>query len=471
MKQLRVQGTTFVDTEGNEVILNGICLICREPEKGYLEPGIEDILPRLARAGMNCIRLGIFWDGVEPQPGVYDDAYLDRVAEVVRLAGENGIYVFLDMHQDLFSRKFIDGAPEWATLDDGLPHPEGCNVWYEAYVQSPAVITTADSFWANRPAADGVGLIDHYAAMWAHIARRFKDFDNLMGLEPMNEPYMGSLAPKTFEKAIAALRQENPEFDLAKPDKITPEETAAMQGIMTEAFMAFDRDTLMPFYAKMLAAVRSQSGVPLVTGGNIYSSAFVKTGIGRLTRPDGAPETQQIYAPHGYDAVVDTDRYDAYNKDNVTTIFAEKRASQLEMGLPVIVGEWGNFPSGAYTNDLLRHMNRILEDYLWGSTYHQYVAGMLDDANYQSLTRGYPAQVCGSLQSYRYDYDTGRLAVAWQARAGGTSRFFLPNITRVTADRIPRHPGLSVSLHPMADSDAGYVHIVADRDEMLELEI
>lgn len=60
---------------------------------------------------------------MEPQPGVYDDAYLGRVKEVVEQAEKYGIYVFLDMHQDLYSVKFIDGAPVWATLDEGLPHP------------------------------------------------------------------------------------------------------------------------------------------------------------------------------------------------------------------------------------------------------------------------------------------------------------------------------------------------------------
>jgi endoglycosylceramidase len=119
------------------------------------------------------------------------------------------------MHQDLFSAKFIDGAPEWATLDEGLEHPQNCTIWYEAYLTSPAVIKAADNFWANKPASDGVGLLDHYEAMWTHLAGRFGGLVNILGFEPMNEPFMGSLAPQTFGEAIAKVLQLNPAFTIA----------------------------------------------------------------------------------------------------------------------------------------------------------------------------------------------------------------------------------------------------------------
>lgn len=76
--------------------------------------------------------------------------YLRKVKDIVNLAEENGIYILLDMHQDLFAQKFIDGAPDWACLDEGLPHPEHCKLWYEAYLQSDAIIRAADNFWANQ---------------------------------------------------------------------------------------------------------------------------------------------------------------------------------------------------------------------------------------------------------------------------------------------------------------------------------
>ena len=46
---------------------------------------------------------------------MYDEAYLQGVDQRIEWAQKNNIYVFLDMHQDLYSVLFSDGAPEWAT--------------------------------------------------------------------------------------------------------------------------------------------------------------------------------------------------------------------------------------------------------------------------------------------------------------------------------------------------------------------
>ena len=45
---------------------------------------------------------------------MYDEAYLDYLLMVVRKAGEYGISVFIDPHQDVWSRwTGGDGAPAW----------------------------------------------------------------------------------------------------------------------------------------------------------------------------------------------------------------------------------------------------------------------------------------------------------------------------------------------------------------------
>lgn len=467
MKRLKVKGMHLVDEDENQVLLNGLCFICRDRDKDYLEPNIEDKLGIFAKRGFNLIRLGIFWDGVEPQPGVYDDAYLDKVAKVVQTAEQHGIYVFLDMHQDLFSAKFIDGAPEWATLDEGLVHPTDCVIWYEAYLKSPAVIKAADNFWANREAADGVGLLDHYEAMWAHIARKFVGFSNIIGFEPMNEPYMGSIAPQAFGAAIEAIRQNNPTFDIAYAAAAAPEERDLMTAILTEYFDKFDKKILMPFYNRILRAVRNVCDIPVVTGANIYGTA-VKTGIGKLTDSQGRVDTQQIYAPHGYDSVVDTDRYDEYSKENVTNIFAQKHASQLELQLPVIVGEWGNFPSGEYTDGMIRHMTGILEDYLWSSTYHQYVDGMEKDPNYRSLERGYPLQIAGSLNNYHYDYEKKKLTAKWEAKKNEKTILYMPDLSVIRKSDLSVSIKSEIVIEPFNDAPGGFVSIIAQEDGMLE---
>ena len=93
----------------------------------------------MAAIGWNTVRLLLSWSRVEPQPGVYDDAYLEQVRAAVRLLASRGLYSIIDLHQDAWgadargaagrdaacpdpSPRFgWDGAPGWATLDDGAP--------------------------------------------------------------------------------------------------------------------------------------------------------------------------------------------------------------------------------------------------------------------------------------------------------------------------------------------------------------
>jgi Cellulase (glycosyl hydrolase family 5) len=61
------------------------------------------------------VRLLTTWEAVQHAgPGLYDEVYLDYFAEVCRRAGAHGLYVFVDFHQDVWSRMSGgDGAPGW----------------------------------------------------------------------------------------------------------------------------------------------------------------------------------------------------------------------------------------------------------------------------------------------------------------------------------------------------------------------
>lgn len=432
MERIHINGMNFQTAEGKQVLFNGINVVCKDKEQGYFFPDLEESFRAFRKMGFNLIRFGIFWDGVEPEPGKYDMEYLDQVKDAVLLAEKYGLYVMIDMHQDLFARKFIDGAPDWATLDEGAYHPEGCTMWYEAYLQSDAIIKAADNFWANKEAEDGAGLLDHYEKMWEQIALHLDGCGNIIGWEPMNEPFMGGIARNAFGSATARIKEQFPQFDLANPVDITLEQQALFMGYVTEQLQEFDRTTLMDFYCRMERAVRKHSTKPLITGGNIYSSSNVRTGIRRLEQREeentgigDRGEGRQIYAPHGYDSVVDSDRYENFSKENVERLFADKRSSQKELRLPLIVGEWGAFPSRPFTNELIRHMNGILEKYLWSSTYWDYRPGLEKDENYAALCRAYPVETSGTLLSYHYDEERKCLEMTFTA-AEGESKVYCP---------------------------------------------
>jgi endoglycosylceramidase len=57
----------------------------------------------LQQWGINVIRLGIMWPGVEPERGHYNWTYLQVMRQLVEKAADHGIYTLLDFHQDALS--------------------------------------------------------------------------------------------------------------------------------------------------------------------------------------------------------------------------------------------------------------------------------------------------------------------------------------------------------------------------------
>ncbi|MGZ5934847.1 MAG: cellulase family glycosylhydrolase, partial [Rhizomicrobium sp.] len=145
MQKLDMKGRWFVDESGRRVILRGVNLggDCKVPwpDGGTEHPSdfsdhrivsfigrpfplaeADEHLARLKHWGFNCLRLLTTWEAVEHAgPGQYDEAYLDYFAEVSRRAGKFGLYVFIDFHQDVWSRMSGgDGAPGWTFEAVGL---------------------------------------------------------------------------------------------------------------------------------------------------------------------------------------------------------------------------------------------------------------------------------------------------------------------------------------------------------------
>ena len=70
----------------------------------------------------------MMWSGVEPQPKQYNKTYLNIMETIIKLLGENNIFVLLDMHQDALSSRTgtYDGIPLW--LYERFPPPaHPCN--------------------------------------------------------------------------------------------------------------------------------------------------------------------------------------------------------------------------------------------------------------------------------------------------------------------------------------------------------
>ena len=78
----------------------------------------DDHFSRLRACGFTLIRFVITWEAIEHSgPGVYDVEYLEYVRSILEGARRYGMMVYIDPHQDVWSRHTGgDGAPPW-TLD------------------------------------------------------------------------------------------------------------------------------------------------------------------------------------------------------------------------------------------------------------------------------------------------------------------------------------------------------------------
>ncbi|MFC3077758.1 cellulase family glycosylhydrolase [Phenylobacterium terrae] len=249
LDRLSLDGTRFVDESGRQVILRGVNLggDCKVPypDGGTNFPSdfsdhrevsfigrpfpideADEHLGRLKHWGFNVLRLLTTWEAVEHAgPGRYDTDYLDYFAEVCRRAADHGLYVFVDFHQDVWSRMTGgDGAPGWTLEAVGLDftkfHAAGAahvmQAKYDyarggrqdAYPQMswssngrlPANGVMWTLFFAGRLFTpdfqiDGRNVQDFlqgsYLGALGQVARRLKDLPNVLGFDTLNEPNPG----------------------------------------------------------------------------------------------------------------------------------------------------------------------------------------------------------------------------------------------------------------------------------------
>ncbi|HEY5756194.1 MAG TPA: cellulase family glycosylhydrolase [Steroidobacter sp.] len=248
---LRIDGRWFLDPRGRRVILRGVNLggDCKVPypNGGTQVPSdfsdhrsvtfvgrpfplteADEHLGRLAHWGFNVVRLLTTWEAVEHAgPMRYDEEYLEYLAAVCRKCGEHGLYVFIDFHQDVWSRMTGgDGAPGW-TLDTvgldftkfhaaGAAHVMQAKYDYarggrqDGYPQMswalnyrlPANMILWTLFFGGRDFTpqfliDGRNvqdyLQDHYLGAMREVALRVRHMPHVLGFDTLNEPGEGMI--------------------------------------------------------------------------------------------------------------------------------------------------------------------------------------------------------------------------------------------------------------------------------------
>ena len=445
---LRADGALLRDAHGRHRVLHGINLVAKgsaAQQGSYIERGFHgewtpDDITDLAARGVTLVRLGVIWAAVEPEPGVYDDEYLDWVGDQLDLIHDAGMLAVLDSHQDLYSQRFGDGAPAWATLTDHEFTPT--DLWSDAYLTSPAVHEALDRFWSNAEGPAGIGLQDRFAAMWAHVAARFHSHPALAGYDLLNEPTPGSAAPEIFGALIVAFAQatgQDPEqlfADFADPEakfaqlaRLDDESVHRAIGDAVHPILAqLETDVIAPFMAKVAAAVRTVDTNGLILREHDY---FANLGV-----PSGQPpldDANWAYSPHGYDLTVDTPAIALSSNTRAATIFARHAETAQRLGVPVIVGEWGALDLGVGVADHAVALQDLFDAHGWSWTYWCWQEGFSASEAARALTRPRPVAFAGDGLEWGVDGDT--LRARWRgAETRAPSRFFAPHGT-ATATR------------------------------------
>jgi len=250
LPRITQHGPLFLDAEGGQMLLRGVNLggdsKVPYPYGGTHFPNdfadhrtvsfvgrpfpldeADDHLARIAGWGFNCLRLLTTWEAVEHAgPGLYDGDYLDYFAEVARRAGEHGLYLFVDFHQDVWSRMSGgDGAPGWTFDAVGLDFTrfdaaDAAHVMQARYdyasdedrqagypqmswgsnYRLPANGIMWSLFWGGRLftpdfTIEGENVQDllqnRYLGAMDAVAARVKDMPHVLGFDTLNEPGLG----------------------------------------------------------------------------------------------------------------------------------------------------------------------------------------------------------------------------------------------------------------------------------------
>ena len=252
MSPISISNGQFVDSHGRILNLRGVNLsgsskrpfnysgLDHDPKsttfvgRPFPLSDADEHFSRLAACGLHFVRFIITWEGIEHSgPGVYDRDYLQYVRSVIEKAREYGIHIYIDPHQDVWSRwTGGDGAPLWTlelagfNVDNfrvceaavcqetyGSGHgskEQGGNdklpkmIWPTNYFKLAAA-TMFTLFWAGQRFAPTFMIDDesgskvniqtylqsHYINAMAELVKSLQGLDNIVGIGTMNEPSVG----------------------------------------------------------------------------------------------------------------------------------------------------------------------------------------------------------------------------------------------------------------------------------------
>jgi endoglycosylceramidase len=342
---------------------------------------------------MNAVRLLVIWAAIEPQKGVYDDKYLDALADRVKWASDANLAVIVDMHQDVYGEGFAigggDGAPLWTCDASHYTKFVPTNPWFINDFNAE-VLACYDGFWSDPENQT------HFVEAWRRVAARLSGFEAIVGFDVLNEPYWG-----------------------------------------TYSVLAFEQDKLQPLYERVVPVVRGEAPGWVA----FLEPSSLRNGGGhtRLTSPSFA---NFAYAPHSYDRNAESGNgFDPMQRGFILSNVASLADEARELGGALWIGEYGT-PQDAM--GLVEYMSAQYDAagaVAGSSMYWSYAKGgygILNEDGSESmpladvLVRPYPERVAGD--PIDWTFANGAFTMRWHP----SEKIAAPTIVSVPKRRYPQ---------------------------------
>ncbi|HEX2945661.1 MAG TPA: glycoside hydrolase family 5 protein [Clostridia bacterium] len=250
----------------------------------YLYIPTPKTLSAFSKVGYNAVRLNVSFSlFTDDKTFVIDKEFLDLLEEIVNKFLDNGMYCIIDPHYDYLGRSWVGDRWEQNWMADE----------YKDYVDK------------------------RYAAIWSQVAERFKDYDDHLLFEAMNEPADGD---KVYEEG-------GPYFG------------------RYEEFERYNKKRVDEINELFVKTVRT-------TGGNNTRRVLSVSPMKQVTDYLGDFKTPSddrlIVQVHYYFNKDDGSHPSSWKSNNpadtkqIDEAFDRIKKFKDRTGLPVILGEWGN---------------------------------------------------------------------------------------------------------------------------------
>jgi endoglycosylceramidase len=259
LSKIKLNSNQFIDKYGRVKLFHGGNYVAKESPWYPLQLTNQTHLDNLKLWGFNSIRLGVMWTGLRPDIKTVNTTYLNIILKIIDDLSQRGIYVIIDMHQDMMSTKFAsyDGVPRW--LVDLMPNSTFSYPWpfEKYYLGFTAYLTDACGYAFQNLYSNTNHFQDYLSEFWSIISSSMSNLTSVLGYEFINEPWAGNI--------------------FSKPDLLIP-------GIA-------GRDNLLPMYDNLSKAIRKYDNDTLifyepVTWGILLNGNLAGTGFDRAPSND-----------------------------------------------------------------------------------------------------------------------------------------------------------------------------------------